>query len=322
MSVYLIRKALLSLLLLVVVSFASFWVLAAHLNPLYPLLFAQPRPTEKINSLTIQAHLNDSIPTRYWLWIKGIVTGRDAGHTILDHLPIWHPVWSAFVRTIEIGTGALAVALVFGITVGVIAAWRWGSPIDRLLRAGSYLTWSTPVFVTALLLQAVVGRLQSSSGLHPFALSGAPTGSGFTYLVGWFQHMTLPILAAALGYIGLYGRYIRSAMLVTLAAPYTTVARAKGLTERRVLIRHALRNALVPLVAVITIDLGALVGTTLAIDIIFRLQGLGSLFLGSITLADPIQLQAIIVVTVFAVVGFSLIGDIAYGWLDPRIRIT
>jgi peptide/nickel transport system permease protein len=89
-----------------------------------------------------------------------------------------------------------------------------------------------------------------------------------------------------------------------------------------VLIRHALRNALVPLVAVITIDLGALVGTTLAIDIIFRLQGLGSLFLGSITLADPIQLQAIIVVTVLAVVGFSLIGDIAYGWLDPRIRIT
>jgi peptide/nickel transport system permease protein len=322
MSVYLIRKALLSLLLLVTVSFGSFWVLAAHLNPLYPLLFAQPRPTEKINALIVQAHLHESIPTRYWLWIKGVVTGRDAGHTILDHVPIWHPVWSAFVHTIELAAGALLVALVFGIAVGVMAAWRWGRPVDRLLRVGSYLTWSTPVFVTALLLQAIVGRLQSSSGLHPFALTGVPTGTGLTYLVGWFQHMTLPIIAVALGYIGLYSRYVRSAMLVTLAAPYTTVARAKGLTERRVLIRHALRNALVPLVAVVTIDLGALVGTTLAVDIIFGLQGLGSLFLASITLADPFQLEAIIVVTVLAVVGFSLLGDVIYGWLDPRIRMT
>jgi peptide/nickel transport system permease protein len=319
---YLVRKLVLSFLLLVTISYGSFWVLAAHLNPLYPLLFSNPRPTEKINLLTAQSHLDASIPARYWFWAKSIVTGGPGSRTILDQSPIWTPVWSALARTLELAVGGLLVALVFGTVVGVVGAWRQGRPSDRVLRAASYLTWSTPVFVTALVLQAGVQRIEATSGLQVFFPSGVPTGTGFAFIASWFRHMTLPITAVALSCVGLYSRYVRSAMLVTLGAPYTTVARAKGLREPRVIVRHALRNALIPLVAAVTVDLSAIVGTTLAVDIIFGLRGLGGLFVASLRILDPYLLDAILAVTVLAVIGLTLVSDLVYGWLDPRIRVS
>ncbi|MGZ4418618.1 MAG: ABC transporter permease [Gaiellaceae bacterium] len=319
---YLVRKLVLSFLLLVAISYSAFWVLAAHLNPLYPLLFSNPRPTEKIELLTRQSHLDASIPERYWFWLKGSVNGGAAARTILDQTPFWGDVWTALGRTLELAVGGLFVALVFGVVVGVVSAWRLGRPSDRLLPAVSYLTWSTPVFVTALVLQAGVARIERSTGLQPFLPAGVPTGSGFAYVGSWFRHMTLPITAVALSCIGLYSRYVRSAMLVTLTAPYTTVARAKGLRESRVVVRHALRNALLPLVAAVTVDLSAILGTTLAVDIIFGLRGLGSLFVGSLRVVDPYLLDAILGVTVLAVIGLTLLSDVVYGWLDPRIRIS
>jgi peptide/nickel transport system permease protein len=133
--------------------------------------------------------------------------------------------------------------------------------------------------------------------------------------------MALPIVTVALGFVGAYSRYVRSSMLVSLRAPYTVVARAKGLRERRVLVRHALRTALIPFVSVLVLDFGNLFAGALVADLIFRQQGLGIFFLSAISFADPNQLPAILTVLAVVVVGFSLVGDVVYGWLDPRIRL-
>jgi peptide/nickel transport system permease protein len=321
MRTYLLRRAAVAATLFFAITAVAFWVLAAHLNPLYELLFQNPRPTERIDALTAAAHLHESLPARYWLWLKGIVAGGPGARTILDHTPIWHPVLSAFVRTLELAAASLLVAVALALVTGVTAAANRARPADRLLRFVGYLTWSLPAFVTALVLQGAGIRLQQHTGFHAFVPGGPPTGAGAAYVVSWFRHMTLPVVATSLGYFGLYTRYVRSAMLVTLAAPYTTVARGKGVSERRVRFHHALRNALIPLVAVVTLDLGAIVGTTIVADVVFGLQGLGGLFLASIRVADPNQLEAILAAAVAAVIALSLLGDAVLGRLDPRIAI-
>jgi peptide/nickel transport system permease protein len=321
MTAYLIRRFVLAVTLLVAITYASFWALAGHLNPLYPLLFVQPRPTAQINALTRIAHLNEPIVARYWLWVRSIVTGEGGSRTVLTQTPIWQPVLHAFLHTVELAAGALVVALVLSILLGVTAASRWGRPTDRILRALGYLAWSIPAFVAALVLQAVGGRLWAHTGFHVFFPSGPPTGAGLSYVESWFRHMTLPIVATALGYVGLYIRYVRSAMLDTLGAPYVAVARAKGLRERRVLVHHALRNALVPLLAVLSLDLAAVIGTTLVADIVFGVQGLGGLFLASVRADDPYQMEAILSSGIFAVIVFTFLGDVVHGRLDPRVSM-
>jgi peptide/nickel transport system permease protein len=147
---------------------------------------------------------------------------------------------------------------------------------------------------------------------------GPPTG-GF---VNWFQHMTLPAFALAIGLTGIYARYIRTAMIVSLGEQYTTVARAKGLPERRVIVRHALRNSLVPVASLLSLELGAVVGASLAVDAVFGLGGLAQAFLGGLAAADPFQMTALVVVTAGVVSIFLLASDLLVGLLDPRIRAS
>jgi ABC-type dipeptide/oligopeptide/nickel transport system permease component len=262
-----------------------------------------------------------SVPERYWHWLLGVFHHGSFGrHTVLENSAIWPGVWSALRQTLELAGASLVVVVALSLTVGVLAARRPGSFTDVLLRGLGYLTWSLPVFLVALGLQELFSRL-GASGFHPFALpTDLPNGS--YYRAAWIRRETLPVLTVALTFIGGYSRYVRSSMLVALHAPYTVVARAKGLTERRVTIRHALRTALIPFVSVLTLDFGNLFSGTLVADAIFRLGGIGSLFLGSLYNADPYQLDALLAVTAITVVGFSLLADLLFAWLDPRIRLA
>ena len=321
MAAYLLRRALFAVALLFAVTYVSFWALAGHLNPLYPLLFQQPRPEAQIKALTAVAHLDQSIPARYVFWVKSIFTGEGGSRTILTQQPIWSPVLHAFVHTIELAAGALILAVAVAVLLGVLASARAGRGSDRLLRGAGYVAWSIPAFVVALVLQAAGARLFNRTGFHVFVPFGPPTGHGLAYVESWFRHMTLPVVSIALGYIGLYLRYVRTAILGTLAAPYIAVARAKGVPERRVLVRHALRNALVPLLAIVSLDLSAVIGTTLVADIVFGVQGLGGLFLSSVRADDPYQMEAIMAAGIATVVLLTLVGDLAHGWLDPRVSV-
>ena len=146
---------------------------------------------------------------------------------------------------------------------------------------------------------------------------GPPTGG----LVDWFQHMTLPAVALALGLVGVYSRYVRSAMLVSSASP-TPSSRAARAERGRVVVRHALRNSLIPFVSALSLEVGALVGASLAADWVFSLGGLASLTIGALGRADPFELTAVVITLAFVVIVFMTLADLVVGWLDPRARIA
>jgi ABC-type dipeptide/oligopeptide/nickel transport system permease component len=180
-----------------------------------------------------------------------------------------------------------------------------------LLRFLAYVSWSVPTFVVGVL----VWRWLGPKGWFEVG----PPGGG---LVHWIRQMTLPAVTMALGLIGVYSRYVRSAMIVSLQQPYAVVARAKGLSERRVVLRHVLRNSLIPFVSVLSLEFAGVVGASLAADYVFNMGGLALYFLHSLGQADPFAMTAILVVIGGIVAVFMLLADLVVGWLDPRARIA
>jgi peptide/nickel transport system permease protein len=332
---YVVRRLLLATFVFVAVSFLAFVLLAAPLDPLwkkYGPAYTPERAAERH-----KYDLDEARIKRYFLWAKGTITGSPsyATHTVCGgrsdtsachHLRIWPQVWKATRRTALLAGLSIVAVVFFSLVIGTIAAARPGSVVDGVVRTGSYLTWSIPAFALAVLLQLLFTRLQLAYGFRPFAINGLPypgeAGTGLHFVRVWAQHLTLPVFVISVGFIGSYSRYVRSVMLVSLHEPYATTARAKGLTERRVVIRHALRNSLIPFVSLLTLEFGALFGATLVADYVFKQQGLAS-FLGQMVYdADPFEAQSLILVGAASVLLFSLLGDLLSSRLDPRIRLA
>jgi peptide/nickel transport system permease protein len=334
MTAYLVRRLGLTLLVLVTVSFIAFCGFGVSLDPSSPLrLSPDQRPR---HAVVAYYHLEDPILSRYGRWAKSLVhhgfgapvSTQVQDQTVIPNPPMWpqlsHAVW---ISAQLVAFGLVLVVLV-SIALGVFSARRPRSPVDSLIRMLTYVSWSIPTFLIAFLMRRwILGgqsvsafvygpNSASTNGAHPF-LIGPPSG-GF---VDWFQHMTLPALALALGLIGVYTRYIRSAMLTSLAQPYAVVARAKGLTEGRVVRVHVLRNSLIPFVSALSLEIGAVVGASLAVDYVFGLGGLASFTIQSLGQADPFQMTAVVLVLAFIVMLFVTVSDLVVGWLDPRARI-
>jgi peptide/nickel transport system permease protein len=337
MTRYLVRRLGLTLLVLVTVSFVAFCGFGVSLDPSSPLrLNPDQRPR---HAVVAYYHLDDPVLSRYWRWVKGLFhhgfgspvsTNVQDNQVVPSQTTIWpglsHAVWISF----QLVGFALVLMIVVSIALGVLSARRRGSPLDAAVRLLTYASWSIPTFLIAFLMkrwimpdQAVStnfyngGGGASTLGSHPF-LVGPPSG-GF---VDWFQHMTLPAVALALGLIGVYARYIRTAMLTSLQQTYATVARAKGLTEGRVVRVHALRNSLIPFVSALSLEIGAVVGASLAADYVFGLGGLATFTIRSLGQSDPFLMTALVVVLAAIVMFFVTLADLVIGWLDPRARIA
>jgi peptide/nickel transport system permease protein len=299
-------------------------VFASALNPL-SVFFPNFHSPEALAAVA-RGHLHEPVIVRYWLWLKGMFSGAGFGHTIAYDQPVWPLVEPAFVRTLELMAASLVLAVALSLLVGVTSARRRGSAADVGLRGFSYLAWSVPAFLLALLLQRLFAGISGSWHLQPFAFSGPPTpglGLSAAGVEDWFQHMTLPAFAVALGLAGAYSRYLRTSLSVVLDAPFVTVARGKGLTERRIMRRHALRNALIPFTTMVAFDFGALFGATLAADYVFGLNGMASVFLNrGLFGADPLIIEAELLLTALLVIGASIVADVVCGLLDPRVRLT
>jgi peptide/nickel transport system permease protein len=331
MLAYVVRRLLLAALVFVVASFVSFTVFAAPLDPTWKFGAGFSAEREQLKE---QFHLNEPAVEQYWLWVKGTVSGSfEATRTVCGgrglpcyHFEIWPRVLPALGRTALLAALSVIVVTTLSLLIGTIAAWRPGSVLDVVLRSGSYLTWAIPTFVVAVLLQLLLTQLAHAYDFEPFPVSGVPlsgeAGTGFQFVGVWAQHLTLPVLTISLGFIGAYSRYVRSAMLVSLSEPYAVTARAKGLTERRVLVRHALRNSLIPFVSLLTLDFGAIFGATLVADFIFRTEGLAGALVGAVYNADPFEVQPLVLVGAASVLLFSLLGDLVASRLDPRITLA
>ena len=204
----------------------------------------------------------------YWEWVKGVPSGRSFGNVC--GAPVTQDLGQALSHTGALLAMTLVMVLVLSLLFGVLAAARAGSGLDLAFRGFSYAAWAIPPFLLALVVQSVLIWLRSHAGFRLFPASGWPGSCGsafftcsapqpltFHYVGAVLRFLVVPSLALAVAFVGLHSRYLRSALLVALAAPYTTTARAKGLSERRVVLRHALRNSLGTFTSVLLLDFGA-----------------------------------------------------------------
>ena len=292
----------------------------------------------------------------YWTWLKGVFTGKSLSTGLLPavssgNIPVvgpanlWSYVGSAFGRTLVLLAVTLVIVLVVSFSLGILAAARRGSVVDFVLRVATYAAWAVPAFLMATILQEALGRVPGGWGLPWFPYIGwagecpggkgidshnfqCPSGGhGLNHVGLVLDHLVVPALALALGFIGLQARYLRSALLDALDAPHVMVARGKGLTERAVLLRHGLRNALVTFVPAVVSDFGVILGAALAVDYIFQLGGMGTFFIGALKLnvdafvpVDTNAMQFALLLGGGLMILTSVLGEMSLWVLDPRTR--
>jgi peptide/nickel transport system permease protein len=338
-AVYLIRRLALAVVTVVTVSFAAFVCFAKSLDPSGPLAMSpDQRPRHAVQAYY---HLTDPVLERYWLWVKNFfhdgfgssVSTQVADLKVVPAGPMGPAIWQATWLTAQLVAFSLVLVVGASLLLGTLSARNRRSPVDVGVRLLTYLSWSVPTFLIAFFLKrAVVGDQVITVG---FSQRGASTptltgGDGAWFLLGapsggfvdWFQHMTLPALALALGLIGVYSRYVRSSMVISLQQPYAVVARGKGLSEWRVVLRHALPNSMIPFVSALSLEIGAVVGASLAADFVFSLGGLASYTIQALGRSDPFEMTAVVIVLAVVVIAFMTIADIVVGWLDPRARVA
>ena len=267
----------------------------------------------QIAALEQQLGLNDPLIVQYGRWLSGLLHG-DLGPSLIMQRPAGPLIFDALGRSALLGGSALVLVAVVGIRLGIHSATHPGTWTDRALTLAQYGFIAVPEFfwaILAILLFSVALRWLPATGYAPIAEAGVG---------GWLAHLALPVFTLTAGLTAHVSRLTRSSMLETLRAPYVLAARAKGLPERLVLRRHALRNALLPTITVLAIDVGILIGGIVVVETVFAYPGLGRLLVFAIEHRDLPLLQAgmLVVTTVYALA--NLTADLLYAWVDPRIR--
>lgn len=321
---FVVRRLLSSFLVLALSSVIVFTLVANSGNPLADLEGRNPPPPREVIELRrTQLNLDKPVTERYAIWLKGFVAGdmgRDIGGR--EVRPI---LWERLKVTLRMVLLAMALALTLAVTVGVFSAVRQYSIGDYAATFTGFLFLSMPVFWLALLLKLFLAiRLNRFLGdTYVYTVgheSPNISGSLLTRLSDYAGHTVLPVLALALIYFAGWSRFQRSSMLDVLNSDYLRLARAKGLRPRRVMVRHALRNALIPITTVVAIDFAAVIGGAVVTEQVFAWKGMGDMLIEGIRTYDPNVVLAWLMVTAVAVVLFNLVADVLYGVLDPRIR--
>jgi peptide/nickel transport system permease protein len=319
---YILRRILYSIPVLILVSFITFVFMSSTQDPLTELR-QNPRVSKQtIENIIERNHLHDSVVVRYGYWVKEAVTHK-FGNTLLGNQPIWPDLERVMGHTLQLIIAAEIVAVLFAIFIGVYSAIRQYSLFDYGSTFFSFLAFSLPIFWLALMLQVLFVEISRNWGVRIFytaQLESPNAGSGFHFLLDRVQHLALPVICVAIVSIAQYTRFLRGSMLETINSDYVRTARAKGLPERRVIMRHAFRNALIPFVTVVALDFAGLFSGAVVTETIFTLDGMGYYFIQQLSKADPYPLTAWLVITSVIIIGFNLLTDILYGVLDPRIR--
>jgi peptide/nickel transport system permease protein len=323
MLTYILRRVLYSIPVLLATSFLIFTFVSISGDPLGRLR-ANPNITaQQFQSIKHSKNLDRPVIVRYGIWARDAVT-KKFGTTLFGNRPIWPDLQRVMGHTLQFILSALIISVIFGVAIGVYSALRQYSVFDYTATTLSFVGFATPVFWLALMLQVIVVQIYLKWNIRVFYTSGlsSPTnaGHGFHFLIDRVQHLALPVIALCVLSIAQYSRYMRASMLEVLNSDYVRTARAKGLLERRVVMKHAFRNALIPLVTVVAIDFGALFAGAIVTETIFTLDGMGFYFINALQASDPYPVMAWLMVVAVMVITFNLIADILYGVFDPRIR--
>jgi len=323
MWAYVIRRLLMSIVVLFLATIFVFLLVASSGDPLALLRQNPHTPHSTIVAREKLLNLNHPLWDRYWIWLTNALHGN-LGTTIQGQ-DVASEMWSHLFVTLRMVVIATLIAIVVGISMGVIAAVRQNKFTDHAITVTNFVLLATPVFVLGLALKEFVAiPINQHVGTTIFYTDGeqSPTlsGSFFSRLPDYAAHTALPVITLILISYASWAIYQRSSMIETLDADHVRLARAKGLSQRRVLTRHVLRNALIPVTTVIALDFAAVLGGAIITEIIFGWQGLGQWYLNGVNNLDSNVMLAYLLITATFVILFNLAADILYGVLDPRIR--
>jgi peptide/nickel transport system permease protein len=329
MFFFTIRRILASVLVLLVSSFLVFALCAASFDPLAKYYTQNPRPPESFfNNLRETLGLNDNFFVRYWNWLTGVLTG-DFGETI-NGTPVADQLGGRIMVTGRMILAAVLIAIILAIVVGVIGAVRQYKASDYAFTFLVYILIALPTFwFAALLKEFVAGGVNDLLGSQVLYTIGEETPGLSLYASGWelwsdrLGHLILPTISLAALSFAAWSRFQRAAMLDVLGSDYMRLARAKGLTYRRTVVKHGLRNALIPLTTVVALGIGTLFGGAVITETVFVWHGMGEYLLSNgIEENDINVVLGWLLVSAIFVVLFNLIADILYAVLDPRIRLA
>jgi peptide/nickel transport system permease protein len=305
MAAYLLRRLIQSALILLGVSFITFFLL--YVLPADPVrqIAGRSATAETVENIREQLGLDQPFIVQYARYLGGLVQG-DMGRSYLQKTEVAELIWSRLPATLLLMFGAILCELVLGLTMGILAAlWR-GRALDQTLMVTSFVTVSAPQFVVSLLL------------LYVFAvkLGWFPIGG-----YGTFAHLVLPAVTLGILGSGWYSRMMRSSMIDVLRADYIRTARAKGLTRGRIILRHALPNAILPVIAMIGIDIGIFMGGIVVVESVFGWPGIGQLAWQAIQRVDIPIIMGVTLISACAIVIGNLLADLIAPFIDPRIKL-
>ena len=312
MALYVVQRLAAVLGVIVLTSVLVF--LATHALPasIAEVMLGQYATPETVAALEEKLGLTRPLLTQYWEWAGGALRG-DLGRSLVMEVPIAPVLWTALGRSVVLGAAGLLIVAALGIAFGVVAAVRRGRIVDHLASGFTMVGLSVPEFFWGLLLILLFGsylRLLPTSGYGTLQ-----QGAG-----AYVAHLVLPVLTLTIGLLAHVARLTRSSMLEVLDTGYVKAARARGLPEWAVVLRHALRNALLPTITVLAQDVGFLIGGIVAVETIFAYPGIGRLLVYALERHDLPLMEAVILVLTAVQCLANLVADLLYAVLNPQIR--
>jgi peptide/nickel transport system permease protein len=329
MLLYSVRRLLASILVLLASSVLVFVLVAQTVDPLAQYRTRQPPPPpEFFTQKRDELGLDQPILVRYWHWLTGILHG-DFGNNI-NNLPVGPTLWARLGVTSRMVLAAMVLAVVLAVIVGVVTAVRKNKASDYIATIISYVLIALPVFWFAVLLKVFVAIKFNEWVGHTVLYTASEEspgisvyGTGSEIFRDRLQHLVLPTIALAAITYAAWSRFQRAAMLDVMSSEYMRFARAKGLPYRKVLLKHGLRNALIPTTTVVALGLGAIFGGAIITETVFNWNGMGRyLTQDGLGQSDLNVVLGWLIVSSFFIVLFNLIADLLYAVLDPRIRLS
>ncbi len=318
MGSYLIRRLLIAIPSLLGISVILFTVLALAPGDPFEELATNPNvPAEVRMALREKFGLDDPVMTRYFRWLIAMFQG-DWGFSFASRIDVDQLILQRVPTTLFIVGSSQLLALLVALPVGIFAATRPYSIFDQIANTLAFIGFSLPTFFTGLLFILLFS-------IHldwlPFVYRSDLNSTGWRWYWEMLRQSIMPVMVLGLFQAASYTRYVRSAVLDVIRLDYVTTARAKGLSEPTVTLRHVARNALIPVVTMVALQMPVVFGGALVTEQIFRIPGIGALLISAILSNDTPVIMAVTFVFSCLVVLFNLIADLLYGWLDPRISL-
>jgi peptide/nickel transport system permease protein len=316
---FVVRRLLWSALLLLIISFVTFVVFVAMPSADPALLRAGRNPSpELVASIRETLGLDKPWYAQYAIYVKNLLLHFDFGYSYQNNVPVRDSLFDRLPATLSLAFGGAAVWLLSGVAVGIGSAIKRGTVLDRITMGGALLAISAPAYWLGLV---AIYLFSKDLGVLVPIFAGAGQYTPITEdPLAWASALVLPWIVLATSFSAVYARFLRSNLLDVMGEDYIRTAKAKGLAERRIVLKHGLRSAVTPVVTMFGLDLGILLGGAILIEAVFNIPGIGRLAFDAIQKSDLPMVQGTVLIGALGIVVMNLVVDVVYAFLDPRVR--